>query len=375
MNVIDSYMAIAVQSKTYGCTNREEIKKNLDTLVEQIEGCFHVMENFYPVKLIVLTEGAIQGFFGSHVKMDYLKECREIAITLPGPETDRLAELAQKRGVYIVAQAKVVEPEIMEDRFFNTYFIIDPDGQIIHRHRKSRVWPPENSTTPYDIYDIYKERVGSGLDAFYPVADTPIGRIGTMICWEGYFTETGRMLALNGAEIICRGGDLEYDVNLGIWEVMNRAHAVNNSCYLIGANNGPKFLTTDESVPSRTGASGGGTMVVNYRGQIMSQVNNGQVGFAASVINLQELRKFRTEGRTALLHQIPAQLYADMYADAAKKFLWPRDLHAEGNPPSFAERTKVYEAVIEKMIENGVYKAPARLVDESEARELTPLRR
>ena len=148
--------------------------------------------------------------------------CKDIAITLPGPETDVLSEKARQWGIYIIAQAKVIEPEIVKDRFFNTAFIIDPNGEIIHRHRKSRVFTAEGSTTPFDVLDVWEEKVGKDLQAFYPVVDTPIGRIGTLVCFEGRFPESGRLLALNGAEIIYRASQVEFHTNMGYWELQNR---------------------------------------------------------------------------------------------------------------------------------------------------------
>ena len=117
---------------------------------------------FTPTKLVVLSEGALQGFYDEHSRMDHVEACKKIAITLPGEESERLAEVAKKWKVYLVAQAKVVEPDIIKDRFFNTAFIIDPEGNIIHKHRKGRVFTPESTTTPCDVYDLWKERFGSG---------------------------------------------------------------------------------------------------------------------------------------------------------------------------------------------------------------------
>ena len=356
--MIEPYLAFAIQSKTYGCTSRADIQKNLDNLVPQIDGCLYMGDVLYPTKLVVLSEGAIQGFYDEHSRMDHVEACKKIAIRIPGEETDRLAELAKKWKVYIVAQAKALEPDLIKDRFFNTAFIIDPEGEIIHKHRKGRVFTPESSTTPYDIYDLYKEKVGSGLDAFYPVADTPIGRIGTMICYEGYFCETGRMLAFNGAEILCRGGELEHHCNIGVWEVMNRAHAVNNSCYMVAANSGPKFHTTSESVPSMTGSTGSDSMIVNYRGQILSRVDKPHISYAAAVVNIEELRTFRAKGMMSLIPHIPADLFGELYLEAAKKFSWPKNLYSREAPPLYPERKSFYKEIVQQMMRKGILSPP-----------------
>ena len=99
--MVEPYLAFAVQSKTYGCTNRADIKKNLANLLPQIEGCLYMGDVLFPTKLIVLSEGALQGFYDEHSRMDHVEACKKIAIRIPGEETDRLSEVAKKWGVYM----------------------------------------------------------------------------------------------------------------------------------------------------------------------------------------------------------------------------------------------------------------------------------
>ena len=125
--MIKPYMAFAIQPKVYGCKDRKESKKNLDNLCRQIDACMYVSDMEYPAQLLAIPEGAITGFYDEHSRMDHVEACKKIAIRIPGEETDRLSEVAKKWGVYIVAQAKALEPDIIKDRFFNTAFIIDPN--------------------------------------------------------------------------------------------------------------------------------------------------------------------------------------------------------------------------------------------------------
>ena len=82
--MVEPYLAFAVQSKTYGCTNRADIKKNLRNLLPQVEGCLYMGDVLYPTKLIVLSEGALQGFYDEHSRMDHVEACKKIAIQIPG---------------------------------------------------------------------------------------------------------------------------------------------------------------------------------------------------------------------------------------------------------------------------------------------------
>ena len=92
------------------------------------------------------------------------------------PETDFLGVLAKEKGTFIIGQLKERLPEY-KDRFFNTIFIIDDNGEVIYKHHKNIVVFVEHSTTPHDVYDQWVEQHGDSIDAFFPVAKTPIGNI------------------------------------------------------------------------------------------------------------------------------------------------------------------------------------------------------
>lgn len=352
--MIKPYLAFALQSATYGVKHRREIKHNLANVGRQIDAAMYISQIEYPTRLIALPEGGLQGFYDEHARLDHATICRDIAIEVPGEETAILAEKAKQWNIYIIAQAKVIEPSIMKDRFFNMAFIVSPSGEIVHRHRKSRVFIAEGTTTPYDVLDAWTEKVGDDLQAFYPVADTPIGRIGTLICYEGRFPESGRLLAMNGAEIIYRATQVEFHTNLGYWELQNRGHALSNCCYVVSPNNGPKFFSTEDQTPSATGAAGGKSMIINYRGQIMSQVDGVNVSYAAAIINIEELRSYRTESRYNPLTALIPDLWGKLYSRAAERFPWPKNLYL-GKPLDYEQRKGVFDEVAEKMVKNGVF--------------------
>ncbi len=89
-------------------------------------------EGWAPLKLVCFTEFFLQGSSGRLSLEDYL---RNIVIEIPGPETKALGEKAKQRNIWIAGQA--LERDLhWEDRFFNTAFIVGPDGQVIHKYRK-----------------------------------------------------------------------------------------------------------------------------------------------------------------------------------------------------------------------------------------------
>ena len=154
--------------------------------------------------LVAIPEGALQGFNDEILDVDHADFARNCAIDIPWPETEELAKIAKEFDVYLMAQAKA-RHEDWPDLFFNVGFVLDPDGDVILKHYKlNALLPVERSVSPHDLFDWWIEKYGRTLDAFWPVADTDIGRMGIMMAMEGNYPENGRGLALNGAEIVYR---------------------------------------------------------------------------------------------------------------------------------------------------------------------------
>ena len=201
--------------------------------------------------------------------LDHETFARECAIDVPGPETDALGGLARQWNAFVMGQAKARHPEF-PGRFFNVGFVLSPDGEIILRHHKVvPLLPVEHSVTPHNVWDKWIELYGRNLDAFYPVADTEIGRLGFLMANEGSYPENARGLAMNGAEVVYRGPYPHPHVGNGLFEIQNRARALDNNFFLIACNVGTYYLHTDSDVPIDT--FGGGSMVVDYRGQVVGR--------------------------------------------------------------------------------------------------------
>ncbi len=107
------------------------------------------------------------------------------AETIPGPSTEYFGELAKKLGLYIVAG--LIERE--QHQLFNVAVLIGPDGGIAGKYRK--VCLPDGE---------FDKGMSPGSD--YPVFETRLGRVGMMICYDGFFPEVARGLSARGAEII-----------------------------------------------------------------------------------------------------------------------------------------------------------------------------
>jgi predicted amidohydrolase len=338
------FNAIGLQTVTYDCKynlrDKPDYQKNLGHVCRWIDNAIlHSLE--YPPKLLALCEGAIQGFPDELHDWDPVEYARNGAISIPGPETDRLAEKAAKWNIFLIGQAKAKMKEF-PDRFFNTAFIIDPTGKIIHQHRKNVVFTLEHTTTPHDLYDEWVEMFGEGLDAFFPVARTEVGNIGACICMEGNFPETARGLAINGAEIIYRPSSLEPKISLGIWEVQNRARAIDNNCYVIAPNTGDHYIDDNKTVGFKTG---GRSMIVDYRGQVLHMNYETGDAFVVAPINLYALRQHRITSKH--LNWIP-HIKSEIYRKIYERQIWPKNLAIQEAP----KRREMMDEIVSKTVEN-----------------------
>jgi predicted amidohydrolase len=133
----------------------------------------------------------------------------------------------------------------------------------------------EHSVCPHDIYDWWVERYGDGLDAFWPVVDTAVGRLGIMMANEGSYPENARALSLNGAEVVYRASYPHPATGNDYFEIQSRARALDNNMYVVAPNMGTYYLFAEESTPIDT--FGGRSFVIDYKGRIVGRpVPSGQ---------------------------------------------------------------------------------------------------
>jgi predicted amidohydrolase len=153
--------------------------------------------------LVVLGETLTYAFTG--------KKMHEVAEAIPGPSTKYFGELAKKYNLYIV-------PGIVEREghlIYNTAVLIGPDGQIAGKYRKTC---------------LPRSEVEAGIcpAADYPVFETRFGKVGIMICYDGFFPEVARELTNRGAEVIA----------WPVWgcnPLLARARACENHIYLVSS--------------------------------------------------------------------------------------------------------------------------------------------
>jgi predicted amidohydrolase len=349
------YTAVGLIPTARGIRKRADIRVNLEHLKHLVKAAAWLSSLDLPVRLIAIPEGALQGFNDEVMDLDHVQFAREGAIDIPGEETAFLGRLAREYDTYIIAQAKARHPD-WKDRFFNVGFILSPGGEVILQHYKvSPLFPVEHSMCPHDIYDWWVQKYGRTLQAFWPVVDTEIGRLGIMMANEGSYPENARALALNGAEVVYRASYPHPATGNDYFEIQSRARALDNNFYVVAPNMGTYYLFAEESTPIDT--FGGRSFIINYRGQIVGRQDYGAGStYVGGVIDIEALRDHRARAQwDNWLKDLRTELYQILY----EKPIYPKNLYLERAPMNHAEyRKEVILKQIAQMHASGVWAKP-----------------
>ena len=202
-NVLDQYRVAAIQFEPLLAAKAE----NLVRLLELTDTAAQ-----HGARLIVLPEMATTGYcwYGRD-------EIRAHVEPIPGATTAAFTTVAQQYGCYIVAGMPEVAPGT--GIFYNSAVLIGPTG-VVGTYRKTHSY-------------VADHRWAKDGDLGLPVWETPLGRIGILICMDAGYFEPARLLALGGADVLCFPTNWFGEQSPGpAW----MARAFENGCYLIGAN-------------------------------------------------------------------------------------------------------------------------------------------
>ena len=157
----------------------------------------------------------------------------DLAEPIPGPSTEMFGELARQHGVVIVTS-------LFERRapglYHNTAVVIESDGTIAGKYRKMHI--------PDDPAYYEKFYFTPGDLGFRPI-DTSVGRLGVMVCWDQWYPEAARLMALRGAELLIYPTAIGYALSdtpdeqqrqRRAWQTVQRGHAVANGLPVVAVN-------------------------------------------------------------------------------------------------------------------------------------------
>ena len=157
----------------------------------------------------------------------------DLAETIPGETSEVFSSLAKELGVVIIAAYFEKRSSAM---YHNSAIVLDSDGAHLGTYRKTHI--------PQDP-DFEEKFYFTPGDQDFPVWDTAFGKIGVLICWDQWFPEAARLMALKGAEILFyptaigwlasekdKCGEYQHKA----WESVQVGHAIANGCYVASIN-------------------------------------------------------------------------------------------------------------------------------------------
>ena len=164
-------------------------------------------------------------------KEDYA--CFKLAEAIPGATTQALSLAAKKNKVTLVAS---LFEKRTEGLYHNTAVVFGPNGKILGKYRKMHI--------PDDPGFSEKFYFSPGDIGFHPI-DTPVGRLGILVCWDQWYPEAARLMALRGAQILIYPTAIGWakgekkavcDAQQSAWQTIQRSHAIANGLYVLSIN-------------------------------------------------------------------------------------------------------------------------------------------
>ncbi|MFW5659968.1 MAG: nitrilase-related carbon-nitrogen hydrolase [Oceanicaulis sp.] len=290
------------------------------------------------LKLVCLPEYFLTGF--------PLRESREewkakASIDMDGPEYEALAGVAQRFGVFLGGNLYENDPNFPA-LYFQANFVIAPSGETVLRYRRMiSLYTP----TPYDVWADYLDLYG--YDAVFPVADTEIGKIGSIASEEILYPEIARAQALKGAEILLHPTSEVGSPKLTVKDVAKRARAIESMAYVVSANSAEIIGT-----PVPAASTDAMSKIVDWNGAVLAEAESGESLNANAVIDLPELRATRNRtGMANLQSRLPLAAFAPAYSGTTRA---EPNAMADRGMLSQDEALARQRAVIERMRADGV---------------------
>ena len=273
---------------------------NLDFSIAQIRAAATINAD-----LVVLPELHLGPYFCQNEDHNTF----DLAQPIPGPTTAILAEVAKEEKIVIVAT-------IFEERapglYHNTAVVFDKDGSIAGKYRKMHI--PDDP----GFYEKYYFTPG---DLGFTPIETSIGKLGVLICWDQWYPEAARLMALAGAEILIYPTAIGWDPEdtseeqqrqLKAWITIQRAHAVANGIPVISCNR----IGFEKAPDSEAGINfWGNSFIAGPQGEFIEQANESE-----SKLLIATLDSARSE-RVRRIWPFLRDRRIDAFGDITKRFI------------------------------------------------------
>ena len=337
-----SYRAVALQTSCTtiaACRDVDEaralIRRNIERIGRQVPPT--IAWTGPDTRLVVLPEYVLTGFPMGEGPDEWIARA---CLTDGCAEYDALGRIAETCKIFLAGNAYEADPNF-PGIFFQTSFIIDPSGEVVLRYRRlNSMYTP----TPHDVWDRYLDLYG--LDGVFPVTTTSIGRLAAVASEEILYPEVTRCLAMRGAEVIVHSTCEVASPRLTPKGIARRARALENLVYVVSCN-----TARLEGLDLPDASADGGSMIVDYQGQVLAEAGQGESVVASAEIDLAALRRYRRRpGMGNLLSRQRFEAYAESYR---RHSFYPANTLSAG----FNGRKHFVETqaeVIERLVKDGI---------------------
>lgn len=257
----------------------EDVRANMRHIAEGIE---RLADD--GAQLVVLQELHNSLYFCQTEDVDNFN----LAEPVPGPSTEFYGGLARRFGVVIVTS-------LFEKRaaglYHNTAVVMERDGSIAGKYRKMHI--------PDDPAYYEKFYFTPGDIGFHPI-DTSVGRLGVLVCWDQWYPEAARLMALQGAEILVYPTAIGYadsdtpdeqERQREAWTTVQRGHAVANGLPVVTANR--VGFEPDPSGQTKGISFWGSSMTVGPQGEMLWRAGRDEEESAVIDIDMSRCEQVR----------------------------------------------------------------------------------
>lgn len=279
----------------------DNVKANMQHIAEGIEKLAKD-----GAQLIVLQELHNSLYFCQTENVDNF----DLAGPIPGPSTEFYGALARRLGVVIVTS-------LFEKRaaglYHNTAVVMERDGSIAGKYRKMHI--------PDDPAYYEKFYFTPGDLGFHPI-DTSVGRLGVLVCWDQWYPEAARLMALQGAELLIYPTAIGYadsdtpdeqERQREAWTTVQRGHAVANGVPVITANR--VGFEPDPSGQTKGISFWGSSMAVGPQGEMLWRAGRDEEESAVIDVDMSRCEQVRRWWPFLRDRRI------DKYGDILKRFI------------------------------------------------------
>ena len=218
----------------------------------------------------------------------------DLAETIPGPSTDTLGALAKELGIVIVGS-------LFEKRatglYHNTAVVLEKDGSLAGIYRKMHI-PDDPGFYEKFYFTPGDADFNDGRNGFSPI-ETSVGKLGLLVCWDQWYPEAARLMALAGADLLLYPTAIGWDPSdddgekqrqLNAWITIQRAHGIANGLPVLVANRtGFEQSPVDDSGIQFWGNS----FVCGPQGEFLAQADNDNEQVLLADVDMQRSESVR----------------------------------------------------------------------------------